>query len=245
MRARTSQAQGISWGPREKKGPPRPGLTAMGETSENRGPEGRNPEPSKRLGDGTSGERNPSGRAPAGIRRGRESASGKRGVPMWMEAVATAAVLCATAAVFATSCVHVARAAFADDPSRAETAPGAVLVAGVRRRRHRMPGAHTRDAARLQPRLSPPCCAWRPSLQDVRLRGRGVLGEAAERERLARLRALVERYRENEDSIEPALRPCRTRLRPHAPRRGAARPVAGGQDPAPRWRASCTCRTIR
>ena len=40
---------------------------------------------------------------------------------MWMEAVATAVVLCATAAVFATSCVHVARAAFADDPSRAET----------------------------------------------------------------------------------------------------------------------------
>ncbi len=31
-----------------------------------------------------------------------------------------------------------------------------------------------KDAARLQPRLSPPCCAWRPSLQDVRLRGRGV-----------------------------------------------------------------------
>ena len=120
---------------------------------------------------------------------------------MWMEAVPTAAVLCATAAVFATSCVHVARAAFADDPSRAETRLALcwslAFAAAVIGCLALTQGCGTLAAASFATLLClASFAAGRPLARSWRL------GEAAERERLARLRALVERYRENEDSIE-------------------------------------------
>lgn len=80
-------------------------------------------------------------------------------------------------------------------------APGAVLVAGVRRRRHRMPGAHTRmrhACSRVFRHLAVlGVLRCRTSACAVVAFGRGGRARAS-----GRLRALVERYRENEDSIE-------------------------------------------